>query len=150
MLELKQPDHCCVLCDQITSYISDRHLSFGEKVCLFAECAVVKIRHLMTQGKFHQAKELASIHLDQIKSSSYSSSLFELSFYEGICDYFLSNTQSAQLHFLDILYAAYEINSPFVIHVEGFLKANNLKILVKGFPKKRKVMFLVNTHQQKS
>lgn len=143
MLELNQPDHCYVLCDQINSYISDLHLSVNEKVCLLAECAVVKIRYLITQENFHQAKEIADFHLHQIKVNSYSSPLFELSFFEGVCDYFLSNSQSALLHFIDILYAAQKINSPFAIHIEKFLDEHNLIVSDKSLPQ-RKSLILKN------
>lgn len=125
-LELDHSDLCYQICNQLFTYLQNCHMTYLEKDRLLAECAIVNIKYLILQKNYIQGKTLADTYIHQMNENLCTSPLFELTFLAGICDFYLSGTESSTIHFMDVLYAAHAINSPFATTAENYIQNHKM------------------------
>ena len=131
LLELNQSDLCGQICNQIFSYLDNRHITYMEKDRLLAECAIVYVKYLISRKEYTKGRELADYHIHQMNQNLCTAPLFELAFLSGICNFYLSDMENAKLHFMDVLYAAHAINSPFATTAETYIQAHKMMFFSK-------------------
>ncbi len=131
LLELNQSDLCEQICNQIFSYLDNRHITYMEKDRLLAECAIVYVKYLIFRKEYTKGRELADYHIHQMNQNLCTAPLFELAFLSGICNFYLSDMENAKLHFMDVLYASHAISSPFATTAETYIQAHKMMTLSK-------------------